>query len=140
MIEKSTDIEDMLRFHHIGIACRSIKLEGKTWRELGYCQEGDLFCDAAQGICGIFLTGPGPRVELLEPFEQSDTLKPFLNLGIKMYHQAYETPDIKQIAERLKQSRAKVLSEAKPAIAFDGRFVSFLMMPNSLIIELIEAP
>ncbi len=133
-----TKLPGTLRFHHIGVACRSIAFERRGWEILGYRQEGEPFSDPLQGISGLFMSGPGPRMELLEPLSGAETLSPFLKAGIKMYHQAYETHDLKADMETLRNMRAKVVSPPKPAIAFNGRHVTFLILPNSLIIELIE--
>lgn len=132
------ELSDVLRFHHLGVACRSITLERRGWEILGYRQEGELFSDPLQGINGLFISGPGPRMELLEPLPGAETLSPFLKAGTKMYHQAYEAPDLGMAMEALRKIRAKVVSPPKPAIAFNERPVTFFVLPNSLIIELIE--
>lgn len=135
------ELQDTLRFHHIGVACRSIALERRAWEALGYRQENMPFTDPLQGVNGLFLIGPGPRMELLEPLPgaETETLMPFLKAGTKMYHQAYETTDLEAATGALKNLRAKIVSPPKPAVAFGGRLVSFLMLPNLLIVELIAA-
>ena len=52
--------------------------------ELGYKPEGNRFSDARQGVAGLFLVGGGPRLELLEPLDDSDTLLPWLKSGTRM--------------------------------------------------------
>lgn len=128
----------IFRFHHIGVACRRIENEQRGWTALGYVPDGDRFEDPLQGIAGLFMTGPGPRVELLEELPGSDTLTPFLEAGTKMYHQAFEVPDLEKTLAYLQQQRAKALSSPKPAIAFGGRRVVFVMLPTRLIAEFIE--
>lgn len=129
-----------LKFHHIGVACHSIQQERLSWEMLGYQQEGNEFQDRIQGVTGLFMIGQGgPRVELLEPLAGAKTLEPFLKNGIKMYHQAYETKRIEETIQLLKIRRAIILSDVKPAIAFQNRQVAFLMLKNRLIIELIES-
>lgn len=140
MTEQATaDLFSALQFHHIGVACRSIATEKSIWQGLGYQQEGQAFSDPLQGVNGLFMIGVGPRIELLEPLSGSETLAPFINSGIKMYHQAYETPNLENTIDQLKKTRAKVVSSPKPAVAFGGRCVSFLMLRNAVIIELIES-
>lgn len=127
-----------LKFHHIGFACNSIDKEIPIWDSLGYKQEGFQFNDPLQGVNGLFMVGNGPRIELLEPMVGSDTLTPFLNSNIKMYHKAFEATQIEEKIDILKSQRARIISQLKPAVAFGGRRVAFLMLPNRLIIELIE--
>ncbi|WP_217644521.1 VOC family protein [Roseovarius tolerans] len=129
---------EQFRFHHIGVACRRIECEQRGWAALGYAPEGARFEDPLQGVAGIFMKGSGPRVELLEELPGSETLTPFLEVGTKMYHQAFEVPDLDRGMAHLQHYRAKALSPPKPAVAFGGRRVVFLMLPTRLIAELIE--
>lgn len=125
-------------FHHLGYATTNIARERTLFEFLGYRQEGDIFSDAIQGITGCFMIGSGPRVELLEPLPGSQTLTPWLNAGIKIYHFAYWVNDIEQAIEWTRSQRAKVITQPKPSVAFDLRRICFVMFRNGLLIELIE--
>jgi methylmalonyl-CoA/ethylmalonyl-CoA epimerase len=129
-----------IRFHHIGLACRDMEKETKALKLVGYEVEGPRFTDPLQKIHGCFLVGPGPRMELLAPLDESSPVVSWLNKDIKMYHQAYEVESIGAALVNLSAQHAVVVSRAKPAIAFGGRKVAFLMFPNNLLIELIECP
>jgi methylmalonyl-CoA/ethylmalonyl-CoA epimerase len=129
-----------LRFHHIGLACRDLDKEAEALRLVGYEMEGEKFSDPLQKIHGCFLIGPGPRVELLAPLNESSPILTWLNKDIKMYHQAYEVESIEHAVEELKARQSVVVSRPKPAIAFGGRKVAFLMLPNRMLVELIENP
>ena len=88
----------------------------------------------------MFLVGPGPRLELLEPYEESTTLEPWLRAGSRLYHQAYEVDDLDASLDSARNKlRAHVLRAPMPAPAFGGRLVSFLMLRNRSVIELIQA-
>ena len=128
------------RFHHIGLACRDIEKEAKALRLLGYEIEGQHFMDPLQKIHGCFLVGPGPRMELLAPVDESSPIVSWLNRDIKMYHQAYEVEAIAPALAALSAQHAVVVSRAKPAVAFGRRKVAFLMLPNNLLVEMIESP
>ena len=128
------------RFHHIGLACRDIEKEAKALRLLGYEIEGQHFMDPLQKIHGCFLVGPGPRMELLAPVDESSPIVSWLNRDIKMYHQAYEVEAIVPALAALSAQHAVVVSRAKPAVAFGRRKVAFLMLPNNLLVEMIESP
>lgn len=128
------------RFHHIGVACRDMEKEAEALRLVGYQLEGEYFTDPLQKIHGCFLVGPGPRMELLAPLDESSPIVSWLKKDIKMYHQAYEVDAIDSSLAALTAHQAVVLSRPKPAIAFGGRKVAFLMLPNRLLVELIENP
>ncbi len=128
------------RFHHIGVATESIAQDEAVYAQLGYERDGEDFLDPGQGVRGVFLVGPGPRLELLEPHAGSTTLEPWLRAGSRLYHQAYEVDDLEEsLASARKELRAHVLRVPMPAPAFGGRPVSFLMLRNRSVIELIQA-
>ncbi|MEQ9142867.1 MAG: VOC family protein [Parvibaculaceae bacterium] len=134
LLSKSEDIS----FHHIGWATGSIEKEREYLLRLGYAQEGEEFSDATQGIRGCFLNGLGPRIELLENLSGSDTLTPWLDAGVKMYHMAYLTESLEETLTWIRSHRAKVIVEPVPAVAFGGRRISFVMLPNRFLVEFIE--
>lgn len=125
-------------FHHIGYATNSLSREIDSFALIGYRQEGDIFRDHIQGISGCFLTGPGPRIELLENLPGAHTLTPWLSVGIKMYHFAYQTPDISKAVDWARQQRARVTVPPVAAVAFGNRRISFVMLRNGLMLEFIE--
>lgn len=127
------------RFHHIGVATESIARDETVYAQLGYRREGDEFVDPGQGVRGVFLIGPGPRLELLEPHAGSTTLQPWLEAGSRMYHQAYEVANLDaSLNSARKELRAHVLRPPMPSPAFGGRPVLFLVLRNRSVIELIQ--
>jgi methylmalonyl-CoA/ethylmalonyl-CoA epimerase len=128
-----------LTFHHVGVACTDIVAEIARLSPLGYVVEGVEFNDSLQGVRGVFLTGQAPRLELLEPLDgiKRGVLAPWLEKDIKLYHLAYETRSLTASIERLRRERAKLIVSPVPAVAFGGRKVAFLMLPNRMLIELI---
>lgn len=128
-----------LEFHHIGVACRDLDREAAAFAGLGYGQEGEDFEDPLQGIKGRFLTGAGPRIELVMPASDvPGVLTNLLAQGHKMYHLAFTTNDLKLSLEQAAAQRAKLVVEPVPAIAFGGRKIAFLFLRNMLLLELIE--
>ena len=125
-------------FHHVGYATTSLSRERDFFAFLGYRQEGDSFSDQCQGVSGCFLTGPGPRIELLENLPGLETLTPWLNAGIKMYHFAYFVEDLDAALAWAKTKRARVTVAPVPAVAFSGRHISFVIFRNGLMLEFIE--
>jgi methylmalonyl-CoA/ethylmalonyl-CoA epimerase len=131
-----------LEFHHLGLACRTFAAEQKALESVGYQMEGPLYDDPGLGIQCRFLISPeakeAPRLELIVALPGSTVLDPWLQQGIKIYHMAFQTADLNQEIERLKASRAKVIIPPTPAVAFGGKRVSFVMLPNLLLSEFIE--
>lgn len=130
---------DALRFHHIGVSCRSIKRDLDSYSILGYsAKEEKTFEDAKQGVRGVFITAEGaPTLELLENLEGSTTLDAWLERGQKLYHIGYCVYDIQRMIDILLQMRGRILSPLKQSVYFRKR-ICFMMLPNRQLIELIE--
>lgn len=127
-----------LAFHHLGVACRNLDAEARALGALGYQQEGEEFVDPVQGVRGRFLVGPGPRLEILVALGESQVLSPWLATGVKIYHQAFEVENFEAAIIQLTAQRGKLVTGPVPAVAFGGRRICFVMMPNLMLIELIE--
>jgi methylmalonyl-CoA/ethylmalonyl-CoA epimerase len=128
-----------LRFHHVGLACESIAVEQKAHRLLGYLDEGEVFVDPLQRIRGCFMVQGGMRIELLEPAGEKSPVRSFLNRGIKMYHQAFETGDINHSIDELRKAGAVLAVPPTPAVAFAGRPIAFLLLRTKMLVELIQS-
>lgn len=126
------------QFHHIGYATKSIEQEQYLFQFLGYQLEGGIFVDSLQGVRGCFLTGTGPRVELLENLPGSEILTPWITSGIKMYHFAYIVENISDAIDWAYGHRAKVIVKPLTSVAFGGKLITFVMFRNGLMLELIE--
>lgn len=125
-------------FHHIGYATTSLLREREFFKNLGYAQEGFDFIDPQQGVLGCFLQGPGPRIELLENLPDSDTLSPWINTGVKMYHLAYQVEDLDKAIDWARSHRGKMTIAPVPAVAFEGRRICFFAFRQGPMLEFIE--
>jgi methylmalonyl-CoA/ethylmalonyl-CoA epimerase len=128
-----------LTFHHIGVACTSVADEIPIWRQLGYELECDPFVDEAQGIRAVFMTGGGPRMELIEGLDGATTLTPWLKRRVKMYHMGYFTSDLDRSMAAFSAEGATITREPVQSVYF-GKRITFLMLANLALIELIETP
>jgi len=129
-----------LHFHHLGVACRDLHRELEGWLALGYRTEGEAFSDPLQKVQGRFLTGPGPRLELLSPTTPDSPVHGFLERGTKLYHHGFEVAAFEAVLAALQRRGARVTAAPAPAVAFGGRRVAFLMTPTLNLIEIIEGP
>jgi methylmalonyl-CoA/ethylmalonyl-CoA epimerase len=125
-------------FHHIGVACKDFDQEQAKFAVLGYRQESPDVHDPVQRVHVRFLIGGGPRMELVRGDGQGGPLAPWLKSGIKLYHMAYVVKDLPLALNFLKTKGARIVVAPVPASAFGGRNISFLMLPNLLLVELIE--
>lgn len=126
-------------FHHIGLACRSIDSEVRHARALGYEVEGPLWEDPIQRVRIQFLTGPGPRLELIEPSAPDSPVQGVIARGTKFYHLAWETAAFDAKLEELAGQGYRRVAPPAPAVAFGMRRIVFLLSGTANLIELIEA-
>jgi glyoxalase/bleomycin resistance protein/dioxygenase superfamily protein len=128
-----------LVFHHVGFACTDLDAEERVFSCFGYTREGPDFQDSIQGVRGRFLANGGPRLELLSELPGSAVLAPWLRRNIRMYHVAYEAADFRAANAAVAALGAKCVVAPVSAAAFAGRMISFYMLPNGFLLELIEA-
>jgi methylmalonyl-CoA/ethylmalonyl-CoA epimerase len=128
---------ERLEFHHVGVVSSNIARETGQLAVLGYHPESEEFTDPLQGVRGLFLGGQSPRLELLSPLDSPGVLEPWIKSKSKLYHLAYQTPDLPQTLAELRTGGAKLVVEPVPAVAFAGRPIAFVMLPNMLLVELI---
>ena len=124
-------------FHHLGIACSSLESEAEAYAALGYARDGDEFDDPGNGIRGAFLSGPGPRLELVVDRPGARVVEPWLRRGSAVYHHAFEVDDLARSIAELTAARAKLVVAPRPAVAFAGRCIAFVMLRNRMLVELI---
>lgn len=132
-------IPSELSFHHLGVACHDLSDEMTRFRTLGYRQETDIFRDPIQRIEGVFLAGPGPRLELLAPLDAASPIRSWLRKGIKYYHQAFEVASVDRGLAQMRLRSGRVVSPPAPGVAFGGRLIAFVMLPGMILIEMIQA-
>ena len=124
-------------FHHLGVACRSLDREAEVYAALGYERESDEFDDPGNGIRGVFLSGAGPRIELVVDRPGERVVEPWLRRGSAVYHAAFEVDDLPRSIAELTATHAKLIVAPRPAVAFAGRWIAFVMLRNRMLVELI---
>ena len=125
-------------FHHLGVACRELDAEERSWASLGYRSETADFHDPGQKVSGRFLVGPGPRLELLVGTSQDSPIAAMVRQGVKLYHHAYVAKRFDETVGSLRSGGTKLVSGPMPAVAFGGCRIAFFVTPTMNLIEIIE--
>jgi methylmalonyl-CoA/ethylmalonyl-CoA epimerase len=91
------------------------------------------------GVTAVFVELGNTRIELLEPLGESSPVRGFLarNPDGGTHHVCYEVADLRQAADRLRMSGARVLGDGEPRIGAHGKPVLFLH-PKDFCGTLIE--
>lgn len=81
----------------------------------------------------------GARLELIHPLSQDSPAARALKHGGGLNHICYRVADLESSVRALVVTGAKVVREPLPAVAFDGRRVTFLYTRERELIEFVEA-
>lgn len=131
-----------LNFHHVGFVVPDIAsaVDGFV-RSLGATWDGFVYEDPNQKVKVTFLiTRPGdPRIELVEPVgEDSPVLRFLREKGTGLHHVCYEVEDLEQSMAGMKTRGAMIARRPKPAVAFQGRRIAWMLTQEKLLVELLE--
>lgn len=128
-------------FDHIGIFVPSLELGRRHLGDAMYVSEWTApIEDPIQKVVVQFgLDRSDTRYELVAPFGAGDPVTPVLKSGRNILnHVAYRVHGLDSSLADLRSKGFLPLGEPKPALAFDGRRIVFLLTPLRMMIELIE--
>jgi methylmalonyl-CoA/ethylmalonyl-CoA epimerase len=131
-----------LNLHHIGFVVPDIVAGVSGFvRSLGATWDGLIYEDPYQAVKVTFLTiGPGaPQIELVEPAgEHSPVLRFLREGGGGIHHICYEVANLDRHMAAMKSRGCLIARRAKPAVAFQGRRIAWMLTAEKLLVELLE--
>jgi methylmalonyl-CoA/ethylmalonyl-CoA epimerase len=139
------------KLNHLGIAVHDVLEAARLLRLLGLKQLTKPEPDPIQKVSACFLAGEDEQdvhIELLEPTDDTSPIAKFLQKrGGGLHHLCFEVDDIEEMTESLKQKGFQVVSPPVECVGYDRSFnlkgshatkISFLLLPNKLLIELLR--
>ena len=132
---------ETFKFHHIGVAVKSIDDTAAVYMAGGYTKSSATF-DPIQNVNICWLQKEGmPLVELLAPVDETSPVNKTLEkLGVTPYHTCYVVDNIEDAVASLRKMRYVMVSKPAEAVAINGSRVAFLFNKNVGLIELVESP
>lgn len=132
---------ESMKFHHIGMAVKSIDATAAMYEDGGY-RMSDIIFDPIQNVDICWLTKEGaPIIELLAPVDETSPVNKTLEkVGVSPYHCCYVVDKLEDAVAELRKQRYIMVSKPAEAVAFCGSRVCFLFNKNVGLIELVEAP
>jgi methylmalonyl-CoA/ethylmalonyl-CoA epimerase len=140
-IDKPFIAESDLRLHHIGVVVRGIEEFRAFYVDvLRYRERTPVIHDPIQTAFVQFLRIPGADhyLELVAPDSENSKLRTAARRGPALNHLCYSCDNITAMISFMKESGCLVIQDPVPAVAFDGRFIAWLMAPDGLLIEVVE--
>ncbi len=77
-------------------------------------------------------------MELVEPAGEQSPVRAFLENGGGLHHICYEVADCEKALAAMRQRGAMIVRRTKPAVAFGGRGIAWLLTAEKLLVELLE--
>jgi methylmalonyl-CoA/ethylmalonyl-CoA epimerase len=135
------DVSDVMTIDHVGIVVGSLDRAAAYYvSAFGLRLVRDRIVDPLQDVELQFLEdADGTRLELIHPLSESSPVARALKQGGGLNHICYRVEDLESSIEVMVANGAKVVREPLPAVAFDGRRVSFLYTRERELIEFVEA-
>lgn len=135
-----------MKIHHIGIVVNNINKSLKHYESTNLgIRIGSIISDPIQEVNVQFLLMDTNKpkklyIELIEPKDESSHINSFLKKGGGLNHICYEVKNHERAMKSLYKDGARLISDPKPAVAFNGLNICFFMNRDMTIIELIENP
>jgi methylmalonyl-CoA/ethylmalonyl-CoA epimerase len=131
----------LLQLHHVGYAVQSIEPAVETYvHRYGYRRASSIIHDPLQTAFVQFLQLPGDRVylEFVAPDRPESVLAGAVKKGGGMNHLCYTAVPLEQAIAHLESTGMRLIAEPKPAVAFAGRRICWLLGEDRLLVELVE--
>jgi len=133
----------MLSLHHTGYVVASIEQARAgflAWLgPAATCTE--TIEDPIQRVKVAFLisgTAGQPQIELVEPAGPGSPVRKFLEAGGGLHHLCYEVDDLEAELARSRKLGAVLIRNPRPAVAFAGRRIAWILTPERLLVEYLE--
>lgn len=128
--------------HHAGFIVHDIATAMPGFvRSMGATWDGSIYEDPLQKAKVAFLvTRPGePQIELVEPVGPDSPVSNFLReRGGGLHHLCYEVDDLERHMAEMKSRGALIAKRPKPAVAFGGRPIAWMLTAEKLLLEFLE--
>lgn len=130
-----------LRLHHMGFVVTDIVTAMPAFvRSMAAEWDGRMFEDPLQKAKVAFMTTrPGDAmIELVQPMGEGSPVQRFLQQGGGMHHLCYEVADLEAELTAFRSRGAAIASRPKPAVAFGGRRIAWVITSEKFLVELLE--
>jgi methylmalonyl-CoA/ethylmalonyl-CoA epimerase len=134
--------DSQLKLHHVGYVVSDIEKSAAGFAgSVGARWDGKIVADPLQGARVSFLTmrPEDAQIELVEPDSPGAPTARFLReKGEGLHHLCYEVKDLAETLQTMRAAGSLLARPPKPAVAFGGRRIAWLLTPEKLLLELLE--
>jgi len=130
-----------LRLHHMGFVVTDIATAMPAFtRSMAAEWDGQIIEDPSQRVKVAFMTtrAGDAQIELVQPVGEGSPVARFLQQGGGMHHLCYEVADLEAELATFRSRGAAIASRPKPAVAFGGRRIAWVITAEKFLVELLE--
>lgn len=128
-----------MKVHHIGYAVKNLDEAFNIFKLLGFEKENEKVIDDKRNVKILFIHNREYRIELIESLGENSPRRNILKKsGSTPYHLCYESENILEDIELLKNNNFILISELSESRAINDKKVCFLYNKQIGIIELVE--
>ncbi len=128
-----------MKVHHIGYAVKNLDEAFNIFKLLGFEKENEKVIDDKRNVKILFIHNREYRIELIESLGENSPIRNILKKsGSTPYHLCYESENILEDIELLKNNNFILISELSESRAINDKKVCFLYNKQIEIIELVE--
>lgn len=128
--------------HHVGCVVSSVSGSLGRWcAALSAISASGSFDDPLQRARVAFLQlppGGGACLELVEPLSEDSPVARFLKDGGGLHHLCFEVDDLDDQIRHMQGQKAMLIRRPRPAVAFGGRRIAWMLTPEKLLVEYLE--
>ncbi|MGH9735290.1 MAG: VOC family protein [Candidatus Acidiferrales bacterium] len=133
----------LTRLHHVGFVVERIEESIPQFvRSLGAQCSSEIFIDPIQNVKVVFLTTAAgdAQIELVQANAADSPVSRFLaKSGPGLHHLCYEVEDIEETLAQMRTHGSLLAKPPRPAVAFGGRRIAWVLTKERLLVEVLEA-
>jgi len=128
--------------HHLGVVVASISAVAEEFAvSMSARWDGQIIHDPLQQVRVAFFSPVdvrNPVFELVEPANEVSPVTNFLTKRVGLHHVCYEIDDLESGLREARGVGFAIMSSPKPAVAFGGRRIAWVISKNRLLMEFLE--
>lgn len=135
-------MDENVKMDHVGVVVKDIVDHFEHHMVHLFPREwlGPVIHDPLQKVRVAFIDAPGGRIELVEPAAADSPVTAFVAKRPAGYHHiCLQVDDLERQLQDCRDNGQVIVSPPKPAVAFGGRRIAFVIGRDMLLWELLEA-
>lgn len=128
--------------HHLGVVVASISAVAEEFAvSMSARWDGQIIHDPLQQVRVAFFSPAdtrNPVFELVEPANEVSPVSNFLKKRVGLHHVCYEIDDLESGLQDARGVGFVIMSPPKPAVAFGGRRIAWVISKSRLLMEFLE--